>query len=314
MRRVVQSGAETVGRRCVRYMPEYEMRRPEASSVMYRAVQDWKPIAHEVAHTAGKELPENEKCVTMHMVLIDRQGFRWPIRFNLAAGMTLYDLFAKTDVKWFDVLPNNASDRWRSRHSDPNREADYFFKFYPEPCQMDNPNMHKCARCFCLVPYEYLDAMSPPSMWEVDHLRRQVWFGRTPGAGNMRVACQVYVEEWMDGMTIVLPQEESYAYQMYYSQGVDKGSVDAMMGRSFSGVTNNSAGHLTPKKDTDPLSIQEQEQNWELQYDRGDPVSTPFSFRGDNVPLRDIFWTDSIDDVIRAKHPKWRGYYEFLNK
>ncbi|KAJ9467505.1 hypothetical protein DIPPA_14085 [Diplonema papillatum] len=307
---VVQSG-----RRGARgYIPEYEMRRPEDSSVAYRAVQDWKPMVHEVAHSAGKEEPETS-TVMMHMLLIDSQGFRWPVRFRLQPGMTLFEVFAQTDQEWFGIFGPVEKGGYSYKRT--------YFGRASDSCRIGMTATSRCVTCMVMVPYEYLDAMSPPNKDEMLYLRsmqHKLYFDMT---GNMRAACQVIVEDWMDGMTVVLPQKESFAFNMYYTTGVDKESVDSRTGLGHSGVNNDfkhNKGYLFPDEEGKKrkLTFREGVLNPDLADERGETSDVQFNMRGTNhaaaTPLTDIFWLDNIDDLIRHKYPNWKGRYEFYNK
>eukprot|EP01063_Lacrimia_lanifica_P014258 TRINITY_DN20893_c0_g1_i1.p1 TRINITY_DN20893_c0_g1~~TRINITY_DN20893_c0_g1_i1.p1 ORF type:complete len:328 (+),score=112.38 TRINITY_DN20893_c0_g1_i1:72-1055(+) len=326
LRRIVQQarGAAPAAagqvRTAARYVPEVEMRRPAMSSKHYRSVQDWKPMAHEVAHKAGQELTDVEETTMMHMILIDSMGYRWPVRFKLRPAMTLLDLFIDADPRWFEMLP----DEWLAGGSGT-PYASWRAMFYNHPmgtCEPGHPQIFRCTNCMIYLPYEYLDAMAPPNPHEVNWMRLISQRFGTDIQANARMACQVYIEDWMDGMTCVLPQKDSVAYQMYYQHGVDKASQDEGMvfHSPHSPAPFQSDGYLTPKhgaEKSDKLGFREGVLDWDTQYDRGDLTTTTpelnFGYYGE-VPLREVFWMSNVDDVIRTRDPNWKGYYEFLKK
>eukprot|EP01061_Rhynchopus_euleeides_P010712 TRINITY_DN20235_c0_g1_i1.p1 TRINITY_DN20235_c0_g1~~TRINITY_DN20235_c0_g1_i1.p1 ORF type:complete len:309 (+),score=56.56 TRINITY_DN20235_c0_g1_i1:66-992(+) len=284
--------------------PATEMRRPEATSHMYRAVQDWKPLCHEVAHSRGKEIedPQGKVCI-MHMTLIDCQGFRWPVRFVRHTMMRLIDVIRRTDDDWFGVQPGGETKDQQDR-----REGVMGVARINDACELGNPNPLRCSSCAVSVPYEYLDAMEPPNRYEMSYLREKAANGTIHPQANTRLACQVYIEDWMDGMTVVLPQTDSMVYQLYYRQGVDKDTVHQQLkfrgeGYGFPEKTDE-MGHLTHGQ---------QFTQGELAIDNGDSMH-PTSMGHKSVPLSKVFWMDDIDDIIRTRYPAWKGRYEFMNK
>ena len=175
-------------KRLASYIPEAEMRRPEASSYMYRAVQDWKPLAHEVAHKRGSDIEEDtaQTCI-MHMILVDSSGFRWPIRFVKRPLMTILDLFRQTDDEWFGVQPNTGMKNFTDDY-----QSVCYLRRPNSDCVVGYPNMVRCSNCAVAVPYEYLDAMAPPGNGEMQWLRHKAAVGIVHPTSNTRMACQVY--------------------------------------------------------------------------------------------------------------------------
>eukprot|EP01060_Flectonema_neradi_P008642 TRINITY_DN1616_c1_g1_i2.p1 TRINITY_DN1616_c1_g1~~TRINITY_DN1616_c1_g1_i2.p1 ORF type:complete len:288 (+),score=34.06 TRINITY_DN1616_c1_g1_i2:171-1034(+) len=287
------------------------MARPPNSSAVYRSVQDWKPSVHKVAHANGERLEYNESTSMMHFILIDRMGFRWPVRFTLVPGMTLWDVINLVDAKWFGVVPT--FPRAGAYHTCSVLNRRDLFSDYTRPCIYGHPSHFRCNSCAVIVPYEYLDAMAPPSEKEAGWMREKSrdWV-RLPS--NARVACQVYVEDWMDGMTVAVPQTESLVYQMYYNQGADKDSVDSKQADSLSRVKNWDDGYMfplrTPRGDKPPLHFEQVQYETESYLDENELGRANAS----TVSITECFWKDNVDDIIRIRYPDWKGAYEYANK
>eukprot|EP01062_Namystynia_karyoxenos_P062189 TRINITY_DN55111_c0_g1_i1.p1 TRINITY_DN55111_c0_g1~~TRINITY_DN55111_c0_g1_i1.p1 ORF type:complete len:368 (+),score=107.44 TRINITY_DN55111_c0_g1_i1:116-1105(+) len=294
-------------------MGDEAYRRPENSSWSYRSVQDWKPMIQKVAHLAGRdEPPDDSERVTLHMTLVDHQGFRWPVRFTPWSGMVLWDVINMTDQVWFDMYANaiQLGDCKHVRAGEVNYQR----------CQPGQPSFWDCDRCVVTLPYEYLDAMAPPEIYEVSWMQRKLKLWSTFLTANCRLSCQVFIEDWMDGMTIVLPQKDSLAYQMYVQSNTDKETMDQVMGMGirYPGGPNGEGylwrepggpGTKYPENALEAVMWRDDLENLDKhpsgQYSAG---------KGAALPLRDIFWHDFIDDVIREVDPKHEGRYRFMKQ
>eukprot|EP01065_Artemidia_motanka_P038091 TRINITY_DN46960_c0_g1_i1.p1 TRINITY_DN46960_c0_g1~~TRINITY_DN46960_c0_g1_i1.p1 ORF type:complete len:347 (+),score=108.04 TRINITY_DN46960_c0_g1_i1:70-1041(+) len=302
-------------RRSFNSLPEEAYRRPENSSAVSRSVQDWKPMIQQVAHEAGlPEAPEGSEKTVLHMTLVDHQGFRWPVRFLLTTGMTVWDVVALTDYAWFDLRFSAIRSQNIPNQTPSPRE----FEHPMVRCRVGEPSVWECQRCVVAFPYQYLDAMAPPEAWEIRWLLWKMRQFVLHITANCRLACQVVVEDWMDGMTVVLPQTDSLAFNMYVASGTDKDSSDQFMGagpqptggpHSAGYLWRNSGGPGTAY----PENLQETMRWRDSQHESQDQMPT-YTFNrgaGSNVPLRDIFWLDSVDDIIRERHPDYKGKYQY---
>ena len=296
-------------------IPDHTMARPPNSAAVYRSVQDWKPSSHKIAHSDGSSLEYEDSISLMHMILIDAFGFRWPVRFKLVPGMTLWDIFNEADPRWFGVRPTFPRDTKQYNAM----ENTHLWVTSQRPCAYYHPSVFRCNNCAVVVPYEYLDAMAPPMEKELNWLAKKSRnFTRLPS--NARVACQVLIEDWMDGMTIAVPQTESLAYQMYYNHGTDKDTIDSRQGFSHSRVRNWDAAYMFPIRPT-PGSGKDYLGSVRTSTDdvldsgvTNSPDQVTSTSGNSGFSLTECFWKDNVDDVIRTKYPEWKGVYEFANK
>jgi len=293
-------------------MPEEMSRRPENSSAHYRSVQDWKPGIQRVAHLAGRDLPpDGSEAVVLHMMLVDHMGFRWPVRFSISPMMTLWEVINLTDQPWFGMFQDKMSTK-----------LDYGIRAGKEDgfkCMKGMPDFWVCDKCLVALPYEYLECMAPPEPGETTWILKKMRMFLLNVQANCRLSCQVYIEDWMDGMTVVLPQTDSLAWNMYVNQGADKETLDMEYSKGPRyGGTPYPKGYLWKESDgpgnAEPEDVYER-MRWRDSV--GSDSATPSYFSagpGGNIPLKDIFWTDYVDDIIREANPKHEGRYRFMKQ
>jgi len=205
-----------------RPLPDDAYRRPENSSWANRSVQDWRPNIVKTAWMSGRDQPPADtEMPIMHFHLIDSYGFRWPVRFVMAGGTSIWDVVNWTDQAWFDLCPDTFYVRGQVGVNMMEECWDY--------CDWGWEMTTSCTRCVVALPYEYLEAMDPPAWMEMHWLVQQTSRWVLMISANCRLACQVLLEDWMDGMTVVLPQTMSLVYNMYYMHADDGHMANAMM-------------------------------------------------------------------------------------